>query len=263
MVQQHLAAIYQWFITAFVKTLAVWGVAWLLTIVWTRRTKMAPCRVSFTRPGREAVLSLLVLVAILPLLFLANAVIDRARDASFIAAFLVQTLSQALIASPAVVTLLIRRQGFATAGLSKQHLARQLLLGLCLAVMTVLLFAVIRIPGGNSSMQDEPLTVQRCIYLVAVYAVSALGHEFVYRGYLQTRLMAWGGETTGLLLSSLVYAVWHLPGFLGMYNLLTILVQLIGLFALGLVLGEVRRRSGSIIPSTFLHAASDISLRLL
>ena len=262
MLQQYLVAIYQWFSTAFIKVLAVWCVACLLTIVWTRWAKMRSRHTHFTSPGREAMLSLLVMVAILPLLFIANTVIERTEDASLIVRFLVQTLAQVLIASPAMVTLMVRRQGAVTVGLSGHDLPKLFWLGACLSMVTVLLFAVIPMPGGPSSVQDEPLTVQRCLYLVAVFAVSALGHEFIYRGYLQTRLMAWGGEVKGLLVSSLVYALWHLPRFLGVYNRLTILVQIIGLFVLGLVLGEIRRRSGSIIPSAFFHAASDSALTL-
>ena len=158
---------------------------------------------------------------------------------------------------------MLHRQGTATVALSSQSLPKLFGLGVCLSVVTALLFAVIPVPSGSSSIQDEPLTVQRGIYLVAVFAVSALGNEFIYRGYLQTRLMAWAGEVTGLLLSALIYALFHLPRFLGLYNGLTILVQMIGLFVLGVVPGETRRRTRSIIPSTFFHAASDSALTLL
>jgi membrane protease YdiL (CAAX protease family) len=263
MLQQALVAIYQWFTTAFVRVLVVWCVACLLTIIWTRRAQIGPRQDHFTSPGREATLSLLVMAAILPLLFVGNMVIERASDASLFVRFLVQILAQVLVASPAVVALMVRRQGAVTVGLSGQNLPKLFGLGVCLSVVTVLLFTAIPAPGGSSRVQDEPLTVQRGIYLVAVFAVSALGHEFIYRGYLQTRLMAWAGEVTGLLLSALVYALFHLPRFLGVYNALTILVQMIGLFVLGLVLGEIRRRSGSIIPSAFFHAASDSALTLL
>jgi membrane protease YdiL (CAAX protease family) len=75
-------------------------------------------------------------------------------------------------------------------------------------------------------------------------------------------LAAWSGERGGSILSSLIYTLWHLPRFLGVFNWLTILVQTFGLFVLGLVLGEIRRRTGSIIPSAFFHAANDIALTI-
>ncbi len=262
MLRQYLVAIYQWFSTAFIKMLAVWCVVCLLTIVWTCWAKMESRHLHFPSPRREAMLSLLVMVAVLPLLFIANTFIERTGDASLMLRFLVQILAQVFIASPAIVALMARRQGAVTVGLSGHDLPKVLGLGACLSMVTVLLFALIRVPSGSSSAQGGPLTLQRCLYLVAAFTVSAFGHEFVYRGYLQTRLMAWGGEGKGLLLSSLVYTLWHLPRFLGLYNWLTILVQSIGLFALGLVLGEIRRRSGSIIPAAFFHAASDSALTL-
>ncbi len=247
MLRQYLVAIYQWFSMAFIRMLAVWCIARLLTMAWTRWAKMESRHRLFTSPRREALLSLLVMTAILPLLFIANMVIERTADASLMLRFLLQVLAQVFVAGPAILALMLRRQGADTAGLSGHDLPKVLGLGACLAIVTVLLFALIPMPDAYSSPQGQAFTLQPGLYLVSVLAVSALGHEFAYRGYLQTRLMAWVGEGKGLLLSSLVYALWHLPRFLGMYNWLTILVQAIGLFTLGLVLGEIRRRSGSII----------------
>ena len=267
MLQQYLAAIYQWFSTAFIRVLAVWCVAYVLTIAWARLTKTdsESNNVGFTRPRREATLGLLVMAVIFPLLFLINSLIDHANDAndaSLIAKLLVQAAAQILMCSPAVFALIIRRQGPATVGLARRNLFQLLLLGACLSIVTVLLFANIPIPGENPPAQDEPLTVERCVFLISTMTVSAFAHEFVYRGYLQTRLAAWSGEFRGLLLSSLVYTFWHLPRFLGVFNWLTILVQIYGLFVLGLVLGGIRRRTGSIVPSAFFHAASDIALMI-
>jgi membrane protease YdiL (CAAX protease family) len=199
---------------------------------------------------------------IFPLLFLINALIDRASDAPLVTKLLVQIAAQVLMCSPAIVALIIRRQNAATVGLTRRNLPQLLLLGTCLSIVTVLLFAIVPIPGPDPPAQDTPLTAGRCMYIILTMAVSAFAHEFVYRGYLQTRLAAWGGESRGLLFSALVYTFWHLPRFLGMFNWLTILVQILGLFALGLALGEIRRRTGSIVPSAFFHAANDIALTI-
>jgi membrane protease YdiL (CAAX protease family) len=259
MLQQYLVAIYQWLSTVFVKVLAVWCVAYVVTIIWARLTKMQSDKTSFASPRREAVLSLLVMVVVLPLLFITNSIIDRAGDAPYITKLLVQLLAQVLMCSPAIVALIVRRQGAATVGLSRHNLPKLFLLGVCLSIVTALLFAIMPFPDGKTPAQDEPLTIQRCLYLITVFAVSALGHEFVYRGYLQTRLQAWGGEFKGLLISSLVYSVWHLPRFLGTYNWLTMFVQMVALFVFGLILGKIRQRTGSIIPAAFFHASSDIA----
>jgi membrane protease YdiL (CAAX protease family) len=262
--RQYLAALYQWFSTAFIKILVVWCVAYVLTIVSVRlfKTDSEPSNAEFMRPRREATISLLVMAVVFPLLFPINLLIDRASDASLIERLLVQVAAQLLMCSPAIFALVIRRQGPETVGLARRNLPQLLLLGACLATVTALLFAVMPIPGENPPAQDKPLTMERCAFVISTMAVSALAHEFVYRGYLQTRLTAWGGELGGLLLSSLVYTLWHLPRFLGVFNWLTILVQTFSLFVLGLVLGEIRRRTGSIIPSACFHAANDIALTI-
>jgi membrane protease YdiL (CAAX protease family) len=264
--KQCLAAIYGWFTTAFIRMLAVWGAACALTIVWARLTKAGPASSGpafrFTRPGREATFSLLVVALILSLLFPLNTLVDRAGDAPLVTKLLVQIVVQVLMCSPVIFALIIRRQNAATVALARRNLPQLLLLGVCLSIVTVLLFAILPIPGPNPPAQDTPLTAGRCAYIILTMAISAFAHEFVYRGYLQTRLAAWGGESRGLLFSALVYTFWHLPRFLGMFNWLTILVQILGLFALGLALGEIRRRTGSIVPSTFFHAANDIALTI-
>jgi membrane protease YdiL (CAAX protease family) len=266
LLQPYLAAIYGWFTTAFIRLLAVWGVACVLTIVWARLARMGPASngpgFGFTQPRREATFSLLVVALIFPLLFLINALVDRTGDAPLVTKLLVQIAAQVLMCNPVIIALIIRRQNAATVGLARRNLPQLLLLGACLSIVTVLLFAILPIPGPNPPAQDKPLTAERCVFIVLTMAVSALAHEFVYRGYLQTRLAAWGGESRGLLFSALVYTFWHLPRFLGVFNWLTILVQSLGLFVLGLVLGEIRQRTGSIVPSAFFHAANDIALTI-
>jgi membrane protease YdiL (CAAX protease family) len=266
LLQQYLAAIYGWFTTAFIKMLAVWGVTCVLTVVWARLARADPASSDpgfrFTRPRREATISLLVMAVIFPLLFLINSLIDHASDVPLATKLLVQIAAQVLMCSPVIFALIIRRQNAATVALARRNLPQLLLLGVCLSIVTVLLFAIVPIPGPDPPAQNAPLTAGRCAYIIVTMAISAFAHEFVYRGYLQTRLTAWGGEFRGLLFSALVYTFWHLPRFLGMFNWLTILVQTLGLFALGLALGEIRRRTGSIVPSTFFHAANDIALTI-
>jgi hypothetical protein len=63
--------------------------------------------------------------------------------------------------------------------------------------------------------------------------------------------------------SVMIYALWHLPRFLRIaYNGITMLVQFMALFVLGLALGIIRHRTKSIIPSALFHASSDIAQTL-
>jgi len=203
------------------------------------------------------------MIALLPLLFALNPLVDAVDDTRLLVRLLVASGCQLLMCIPIIVVMVIRHQRLETVGVSCKNLRTLLALGVVLACTTAILFAAISALDKNTTpTQIELLTIQRCVYLIAVSFVSAIAHEFIYRGYLQTRLTAWGGSVKGLLASSLIYSLWHLPRFLGTYNWITMLVQFVALFVFGLALGEVRRRTGSIIPSILFHASNDVAQTL-
>jgi len=203
------------------------------------------------------------MIALLPLLFALNPLVDAVDDTRLLVRLLVASGCQLLMCIPIIVVMVIRHQRLETVGVSCKNLPTLLALGVVLACTTAILFAAISALDKNTTpTQIELLTIQRCVYLIAVSFVSAIAHEFIYRGYLQTRLTAWGGSVKGLLASSLIYSLWHLPRFLGTYNWITMLVQFVALFVFGLALGEVRRRTGSIIPSILFHASNDVAQTL-
>ena len=199
MLRQYLAVIWQWMSTAFVKILAVWSVVTLLAIVWVRLKKIHPDDAHLASPKREAILSLLVMIALLPLLFALNPLIDAVDDTRLLVKLLVASGCQLLMCIPIIVVMVIRHQRLETVGVSGKNLPTLLALGVVLAITTAILFAAISALDKNTTpAQTEPLTTQRCLYLIAISFVSAIAHEFIYRGYLQTRLAAWGGSVKEL-----------------------------------------------------------------
>jgi membrane protease YdiL (CAAX protease family) len=194
--------------TAFVKTLAVWSVVTLLAIVWVRLKKVRPDNVHFASPKREAILSLLIMIALFPLPFALNPLIDAVDETPLLVRLLVVSGCQLLMCTPIIAVLVIRHQRLETVGISCENLPTLLTLGVALAFVTTILFAAISVLGKSAmSTQAERLTIQRRLYVIAVFIVSAIAHEFIYRGYLQTRLTAWAGSLKGLLASSLIYSV--------------------------------------------------------
>jgi membrane protease YdiL (CAAX protease family) len=258
-IEQTLAVIAQWFATHFVKTLAIWCIAYLLAFVWTRLAKWRPIRVAFELPRREAACSLLIAVPTLGLLFILTAAINLPDDVSLGKKLLVDAGAYTLMCLPVILVLIVKRQRLATAGLSRQNMPGLLLLGVCLAAVTLFCFAGLSALDRGTVAEAERWTAQRRLYTILTFSLSAFAHEFIYRGYLQTRLEAGWGRLAGLLAASAIYAAWHLPYLWeAQFNGLTIFVQLVGLLALGLVLGGIRQLTGSIIAPAFLHAASDI-----
>jgi membrane protease YdiL (CAAX protease family) len=98
------------------------------------------------------------------------------------------------------------------------------------------------------------------------YVLVAFGEEILFRGYIQSRLneafgrpyqffgITWGW---GLIIASLIFGLWHVLNpstvnpFLGTYNLM----WSHGLWTvfLGLILGLVREKTGSIVAPAILH----------
>jgi membrane protease YdiL (CAAX protease family) len=260
MLQQYLGVVWRWMSTVFVKTLAVWCLVTLLAIVWVRPKRIRSEQPDLSSARDEALLSLVVMAVILAVLLPLNRVVDAAANGSLLLRFVVAAAMQLLMCGPVFVVLIVRRQGLETVGLARRNLGFALTLGAVLALVTVLLTAAASLM--HKSPASAPLqrpSTEQILYWIATFTLSALAHEFVYRGYLQTRLTAWAGNVAGMLASSAVYSLWHLPGFLGRYNSITMLAEFVALFVFGLLLGEVRRRSRSIVPAALFHAANDIA----
>ena len=162
---------------------------------------------------------------------------------------LVQQAELALVAAaPFLLALAIRRQPLLSAGLSRASLRPGLQLGAALALITIFLtnkiYAII-----------NGLTQAELLYLVAMLIVG-LAEEFIFRGYIQLRLMGWLGEIQGWLLAAAIYALWHLPQKLILEGaaLPQLGLSLAYLFVFGLLLGWIMRKSGSVLATGIYHA---------
>jgi membrane protease YdiL (CAAX protease family) len=78
-------------------------------------------------------------------------------------------------------------------------------------------------------------------------ATPALCEELLFRGYVQTRLVASLGPAAGVIIASLLFAAFHMD-----------LVHIIAVFPLGLFLGWLAWRSGSIFPAMCGHFVNNV-----
>ncbi|MEU0572845.1 CPBP family glutamic-type intramembrane protease, partial [Nonomuraea sp. NPDC005983] len=91
-------------------------------------------------------------------------------------------------------------------------------------------------------------------------AVPSLGEEWGWRGWLLPRLVASRGVLGGLLLSGLVWGLWHAPLTLLGYNYPRLGPWAAALFVgfcvlAGVVFGWLRLRSGSVWPAVVAHGS--------
>jgi membrane protease YdiL (CAAX protease family) len=152
------------------------------------------------------------------------------------------------MAAPFLLALAIRRQPLLSVGLSRALMRPGLQLGAALALIAVFLSSKIyTIING--------LTAAEGLYLVAML-IAGLTEEFIFRGYIQLRLMGWLGEIPGWLLAAALYALWHVPQKLILegVSLPQLGLSLAYLFVWGLLLGWILRKSGSILATGIYHA---------
>jgi uncharacterized protein len=184
--------------------------------------------------------------------------------------------------SPAIAAALVRgpllREGFADSGL-RLNLTRQSLAayGFACLLLPVLLVGAILLglvlhlaswaPQASQTNGVLPLSgiplPSNLVGIVAEVAAFSLvgalvtfGEEFGWRGYLLPRLMPLG-QNWAILLSGVIWAVWHLPLNL-LYGanggLLGFPFWLVWTIGLGVVLGWLRLRAQSVWPAAIMHS---------
>lgn len=90
--------------------------------------------------------------------------------------------------------------------------------------------------------------------------VTTLGEEIGWRGFLVPRLAVWIGVKKALLLSGLIWGVWHCPLLLsGMYMpgvpvWYAVPMFLIIITSVGILIGMITLRSKSVWPAVLMHA---------
>ncbi len=96
-----------------------------------------------------------------------------------------------------------------------------------------------------------------------INAVLAFGEELGWRGFLLPALRRYG-TVVALLLSGVVWGLWHAPVILLGYNfsrpdITGVLFMVAGCVAWGILLGWLRLRSASVWPAVFAHGALNAS----
>jgi membrane protease YdiL (CAAX protease family) len=119
------------------------------------------------------------------------------------------------------------------------------------AMLLVALVIAPVIVSGKASIKEVlasmgSFTAGQRVEILLVGTLAALIEETVFRGYLMPGLVARVGFPAGLVLSAIIFGAYHAPLGLPVAALALKVVS-------GVVLGLVRGRDGSIIPSALAH----------
>lgn len=112
---------------------------------------------------------------------------------------------------------------------------------------------------ANDGLSDAPAAWWAG--MVATMLLVGITEELTFRGILVQGLREGGfGERRVVLVSSVLFGLFHLPNFLLGQDLPTTIRQVVVTAVLGAAFHSLRRASGSLIPCMVLHAAYDWSV---
>lgn len=141
---------------------------------------------------------------------------------------------------------------------SKQHVRLGVVAGLGGLVLAAIVGQItVKILGPVTSTAGDLLNEQvgwtKVAFVICIVIGAPIVEEIAFRGLLFTSLCKSGVKpVVSVVVSALAFSVFHFEP-----------QRLAILFAIGLVLGEIRRRSGSLVPSIVAHAVNNSPAILL
>jgi membrane protease YdiL (CAAX protease family) len=145
-----------------------------------------------------------------------------------------------------------RKESWSSTGISKHNLKQSIWIGSVLAVIavvSVLLF-------GSVSLGDigQKLTVNS-LWALVYFAVVGFSEEFMFRGFLQIRLMEWLGKWKGWILTSLFMAFVHIPQRIAIWGVSPqeAIISAALLIPISLMMGYILIKTENIIAPGIFH----------
>lgn len=167
-----------------------------------------------------------------------------------------QVVSQLIIAliqlGPVLVIMRWRREPLASAGVSRHNFGRALAVGLLLGMLpiTEALFT------GNRGLSGmvAGLTASH-FWALLKYAIVGISEEFTFRGFLQTRMIAWLGRWQGWLVTSVLMALAHIIQRITIMGLPSgdALLSSALLIPISLLMGYIMIRTENVIAPALFH----------
>jgi len=228
----------------------------------SRAMKLRPKPITIADPRKEATLVSLVIVATFgvtsALVVFANTVVRPTFQLDERPPFTVDHINVlwtafafAIILLPLIVVMKRTKQNLGSIGINGKDRGRMLALGLILSMIyiTVAGFLAPSLGGGFKGFSPS------LAYGFIVSAIVGFGEEIVWRGYVQTRLIAYSGTPKGLMTTALLFALLHLPTRYYLFSgvVLEAFASALLLLPRSLLLGYIMLKSQNIIPSSIFH----------
>jgi membrane protease YdiL (CAAX protease family) len=166
-------------------------------------------------------------------------------------------LSQTIIAviafGPAALMMRLRKESWASAGVSRTNLGKSVVLGAVIGLITMSTVVAARGWGVLATLGAGHF------WAFLRYGVVGFGEEFAFRGYLQTRMIAWLGRAPGWVMASLVMALAHVGQRVAALGMSpgAALASSVALIPISLLLGYLMIRTENIAAPGLMHTFAD------
>lgn len=240
-------------------SLAVLVVGLILIYVLSKALRLRPTPITITKSRKEAVLASIVTIVLFVIVFAWRTLthmfqlLDESPRA-VIGTF--DILWGAFLYGMGFIVIFIAMkssgQKLGSVGIARKDLGKMLALGLVLSVIYLTISGLLAPFSGGGFAGFSP----ELAYGFVFYAIVGFSEEIFWRGYIQTRLVAYGGKLKGLVITSLLFAVlWHFPVEFYMQSgaVLDALVNTLTRFTPGMLFGYLMLKSENVLPSSIFH----------
>ena len=134
--------------------------------------------------------------------------------------------------------------------------------GFAVALPIALPLAYITSRVGSKEKVNLPIDVGRMgipKFIAIALVLAPIGEEMLFRGVLETPLLAWG-IWTATVISAILFALVHIAPFKGSSPKFMAII-LFSAFVLGFLAGYLRAISGSLLPAYVVHMTFNLSGR--
>lgn len=239
-------------LATFIIVLAV-GIT--LVFTFSKALKLHPQTVVFSEKKKMVILSFIVFVAVFAGAFGIYGFYDRVWIRVTLTADPLYVLRDAIaiviLLLPVVVALRFSKQTFVDIAVTRRNLRKNLALGM-LVSLTLILFLGGLSPYLGGGFAGFSVSTG---YLLLSYVLIGFGEEIVFRGYIQTRLVASSGTAIGVGVTSLCYAAYNFP--LGYFcfsgNITLAMAYSVWRLSSGILYSYTFHRSQNVLSSTIVH----------
>ena len=150
---------------------------------------------------------------------------------------------------PVILVLYFHHDTIESIGLTSKNLLRSIFLSLSLIALLLLTVHFFVIPNGMY------YPVSKKISLLINYLIVGFYEEIAFRGFLQTRLIAWLGQMKGVVLTAIIFSLIHIPSRLiyQQLNIMNAIISSLVLIPSALLLGYIMLKAKNIVAPAIFH----------